>query len=217
MKANIELQQDVYDELQFEPAVDSADIGVTAKDGIVTLTGQATSLAEKWSAVRAAERVNGVNAVVDEIKVEIPSLYKRGDEEIARTVVNALKWDVFVPDERIKVHVENGWIILKGTVDYKYQNNAVENAVRNLAGVKGITNHVKVKPVATPPEVKSKIENAMRRAAELDAQRIYVDVTGNKVILRGKVRSWAERGEAERAAWSVPGVAQVEDNLVIAA
>lgn len=217
MKANIELQQDVYDELQFEPAVDSADIGVTANDGIVTLTGKAKSLAEKWSAVRAAERVNGAKAVVDEIKVEIPSLYERGDEEIARTVLDTLQWDVFVPEECIKVHVENGWIILKGTVDYKYQYDAVEKAIRNLAGVKGITNHIKVKPVATPPEVKTKIENAIKRAAELDAQGIKVDVTGNKVILRGKVRSWAERGEAERAAWSVPGVTQVEDNLVIAA
>jgi osmotically-inducible protein OsmY len=122
-----------------------------------------------------------------------------------------------VPEDRIKIHVENGWIILKGTVDYKHQQIAVENAIRNLAGVKGITNHIKVAPVTTPSEVKTKIENAMRRAAEVDVQKIHVDVRGAKVILRGKVRSWAERNEAERAAWSAPGVMEVDDGLLIAA
>ena len=217
MKTNSELQRDILDELEYEPSVDPGDIGVSAKDGIVTLSGNAKSYAEKWSAVRATERVEGVRAVVDEVRVQLPSLYQRTDEDIARTVVNALKWDVFVPDQRIKVHVEQGAVILKGTVDHKYQQIAVENAIRNLAGIKAITNHIKVKPVISPWEVKSKIENAMRRAAEVDAQGIQIDVQGEKVVLRGKVHSSLERKEAERAAWSAPGVVEVEDNLVIAA
>lgn len=216
MKTDVQTQRDVLDELQFEPAVDSSDIGIVVHDGIVTLTGKAKSLAEKWAAVRSAERVAGVRAVVDELKVDVPAPYHRTDEDIARTVLNTIKWNVLVAEKNIKVHVENGWVILKGTVDYTYQKHAVESAISSLAGVKGITNHIKIKPVATSPEVKTKIEDAMRRAAEVDAQHIRVNVAGNKVILQGKVHSWVERNEAERAAWSVPGVTQVDDHLVIA-
>lgn len=216
MKSNSQLQKDVSDELQFEPAVDPADIGVTAKDGVVTLSGKVKSYAEKWSAVRAAERVWGAKAVVDEITVELPSMFHRTDGDIARAIVNVLQWDVAVPEDHIKVHVEQGWVILKGTVDYKYQQIAAENAIRNLAGVRGITNHIKFKPTVIPSEVKTKIEKALQRAAEADARKIRVEVSGHKVILRGEVHSWGERREAERAAWSAPGVAEVEDDLVIA-
>jgi osmotically-inducible protein OsmY len=217
MKTNTQLQFDVLDELQYEPSVDAAEIGVTTKDGIVTLTGNVKSYVEKWSAARATERVSGVKAVVDELQVRLPDAHLRTDEDIARTILNALKWDVTVPDDRIKVRVEHGYITLEGTVDYKYQETSTINAVRNLAGVKGITNLITVKPQATPSEVKRKIEDAFRRTAELDAQRIKVDVHDNKVTLHGVVRSWPEREEAERAVWAAPGVAFVEDKLVVAA
>lgn len=217
MKTNSEVQADVLAELEYEPTVDPGEIGVGAKDGIVTLSGNVRSLTEKWSAVRATERVQGVRAVVDEMRVQLPSTYERTDEDIARAVVRALEWDVFVPDDRVHVHVENGFVILKGTVDHKHQQIAVENAVRNLIGVKGITDHIKVKPVISPWEVKIKIENAIRRAAEVDAETIDVEVRGEKVVLRGNVRSWVERSEAERAAWSAPGVAEVEDKLLVVA
>jgi osmotically-inducible protein OsmY len=217
MKTNMQLQQDVIDELQYEPSIEAAGIGVTAKDGIIALTGTVKSYSEKWSATQAAERVSGVKAVVDEIRVDLPFTHKRGDEDIARAVLQALEWDVQVPHTRIMVKVEQGRITLEGDVDYKYQQTAAENAARNLTGVNAVNNLIHVKPIANPSEVKVKIENALRRAAELDAQKIRVEVINDKVTLRGTVRSWSERSEAERAAWSAPGVRLVEDDLSVAA
>ena len=216
MKTNLQLQRDVLEELEYDPSVDAAEIGVIAKDGIVTLTGKVKTYAEKSSAARAAERVSGVKGVADEVEVQLPDIFHRTDEDIARAAVNALEWDVMVPAERIKVMVERGYVTLEGTVDYKYQEIASVAAIRNLAGVKGITDLIKVKAVATPSGVKGRIEHALRRAAELDAKNIKVDVNDSKVTLHGTVHSWAERSEVERAAWSAPGVTQVEDDLTVA-
>jgi len=217
-KSNTQLQTDVLQELKFEPSVDAAGIGVIAKDGIVSLTGSVKSYAEEYSAVRAAERVVGVKAVTDELKVDLPAFHVRNDEDIARAVIHALEWDVWVPRDRIKAKVADGWVTLDGEVDFKYQQNAAENAVRNLTGVRGVTNLIAIKkPAVMPSEVKANIEYALRRAAEVDAEHITVKVVDDKVILKGNVSSWAERGEAERVAWSTPGVTTVEDDLVIAA
>lgn len=216
-KSNTQLQQDVLAELKYEPSVDASKIGVTAKDGIVGLSGNVKSYAEKYAAVHAAERVAGVKAVTDELNIDLPFLHVRDDEDIARAVLNALNWDVWVPEDRIKVKVDGGWVTLEGEVDYRYQQAAAENAVRNLVGVKGVSNLISIKtPAVMATEVKEKIDNALRRAAEVHAEHIKVKVLDDQVILNGRVSSWAERQEAERAAWSAPGVRNVEDDLVIA-
>ena len=217
-KTNTELQQDVLSELKYEPSVNASDIGVTANEGIISLRGNVKSYAEKYAAVHAAERVAGVKAVTDELKVDLPAFHVRDDQDIARAAVNALQWDVWVPYDRIKTKVDDGWITLEGDVDYRYEQNAAENAVRNLTGVRGVSNLITINmPAVNPVEVKAKIENALRRSAEVDSDQIKVKVVDDKVILNGKVSSWAERDEAERAAWSAPGVRTVEDDLVIAA
>lgn len=217
MKTNNQLQRDVMDELLYEPSVNASNIGVAAKDGVVALTGSVSSYAEKYAAAKAAERVAGVKAVTDETKVDLPSTHRRNDQDIAAAALNALKWHVWVPPESIKVKVEDGWVTLDGTVDYKFQERAAQDAVQGLTGVVGVSNFISIRSAAAPSDVKNKIESALRRAAELDSGQINVEVNGNKVILRGDVNSWAERNEAERAAWSAPGVFEVEDDLQIAA
>ena len=217
MKTNAELQRDVMDELEFEPSVNAANIGVTTKNGIVTLTGKVSSYAEKYAATEAAGRVIGVKAVIDEMKVDLPSFHQRDDQDIAEAAVNALKWHVLIPQNAIRVKVDKGWVTLEGTVDYKFQQSVAEDAVQNLTGVTGVSNLITLKTVVAPSDLKIKIENALSRAAELDGEDITVEVTGNKVTLKGNVSSWAERDEAERAAWSAPGVWTVDDQLEIAA
>jgi osmotically-inducible protein OsmY len=218
MKTNTELQRDVMDELEFEPRVNAANIGVIAKNGIVTLTGKVSSYAEEYAATEAAERVNGVKAVTDEMKVDLPSFHQRDDEDIAQAALNALKWHVWVPQDAIKVKVNKGWVTLEGKVDYKHQQTAAEVAVQDLMGVTGVSNLITLKTVVAPAasDIKVKIENALSRAAELEGEHINVEVSGNKVTLKGNVSSWAERDEAARAAWSAPGVWSVDDQLVIA-
>jgi len=218
VKTDKQLQRDVLDELQYEPSVDASKIGVIAHDGIVSLTGTVASYAEQNAATHAAERIAGVKAVANETKVEVPSVHQRDDADIAQAVLNALKWHVWVPQDDIKVSVERAWVTLEGTVNSKFQRTSADDAVRYLTGVKGVINLISVKqPAINSSEVKLKIEKALRRATELEAAHIDVEVQGNKVVLRGNVRSWAERSDAERAAWAAPGVGQVEDNLTIAA
>jgi osmotically-inducible protein OsmY len=217
MKTDLQLQRDVLDELKFEPSIREAEIGIATKGGVVTLTGFVDSYAEKFSAERTAERVGGVKAVADEIKVKLPGSHQRSDTDIAHTVVNALRWDIQVPDDRIKASVDDGWIDLEGQVEWQYQKWAAEGAVRNLTGVKGVSNLITVKPkTASTYEVGQKIKDSLRRHAERDADKITIDAKDGRVTLRGTVSSFAERQDAERAAWQALGVTNVEDLIAVA-
>lgn len=216
MKTDLQLQRDVLEELKFEPSIREAEIGVAAKGGVVTLTGFVDSYVEKFSAEQTAERVGGVKAVADEIKVKLSGAHQRSDTDLAHAVVNALRWDIQVPDDHIKATVEDGWIALDGEVEWQYQKWAAEGAVRNLTGVKGITNLLTVKPRrASTYEVGQKIKDSLRRHAERDADKITIEAKDGQVTLRGTVSSFAERQDAERAAWQAPGVTKVEDMIAV--
>jgi osmotically-inducible protein OsmY len=214
-KTDAELKRDVEDELKWEPSIDATEIGVAVKDGVVTLSGYVDSYFEKWTAERVAQRVAGVTAVVQNIEVRLPGSSTRTDVDIAKAAVNALDWTTSVPKDRIKVKVENGWIKLEGDVDWQYQKNAAERAVRDLYGVKGVTNLITVKPRVTPTDIKSKIEESFKRQATLDAMNVKVSVQGSKVTLTGTVRTWAERDAARQAAWSAPGVTEVINEITV--
>ena len=212
---DLELKKSVESELNWEPSINPAEIGVAAKDGIVTLTGRIPSYWEKVTAERAAMRVAGVKAVVNQLEVRLPSSSERTDEDIARAALDALKWSVLIPADRIKVKVSKGWVTLEGLVDWQFQKTAAEKAVRKLYGVLGVSNFVEVKVSVSKSEVKAAIESALKRSAEVDANQIKVETDGDKVILRGSVRSWYEREEAERAAWRAPGVRSVDNRILI--
>lgn len=214
---DLELKKSVESELNFEPSINAAEIGVAVKNGVVTLSGRVPSYWEKVSAERAAARVSGVKAVANELEVRLPGSSERTDEDIAQAAVDTLRWSVLVPQDRIKVKVSKGWITLEGNVDWQYQKSAAEKAVRKLYGVLGVSNLIEVKPQVSKAEVKTSIEAALKRLAEVDANRIRVDTEDGKVVLSGSVRSWFEREEAERAAWAAPGVRSVEDRIAIAA
>lgn len=215
IKSNGQLQKDVIDELHWDASIGGAEIGVAAKEGVVTLTGQVETYAKKYAAVRAAERVAGVRAIAEEIKVVVPSSFKRTDTDIAHAILNAFEWDVQVPQDHVKARVEGGWVWLEGDVDWQYQSRAAERIVRNLSGVVGVSNLLQVKTHASGLDVKQRIENALKRSAEVDSRKITVDASDGSVTLRGNVRSWAERRDAENAAWSAPGVSRVHDELLV--
>jgi osmotically-inducible protein OsmY len=215
MKTNHELQLDVLDELSWEPSVEASDVGVITGDGIVTLTGHVLTYAEKVAAEKAAERVEGVHAVANTIEVHIPSSARLEDADIARNAVDTLRWNVSVPDDRIKLVVQNGWIQLDGEVDWQYQRAATEAAVCPLNGVRGVSNNIRISPRVHARDVRDAIAAALKRSAEVEAQQIQVEAKDGKVTLRGRVHSWAERNAAASAAWAAPGVITVEDHLSV--
>jgi osmotically-inducible protein OsmY len=214
-RTDAQIQADVLAELKWEPRLLPNEIGVIVKDGIVTLTGWVDSYTKRWAAEDAAHRVRGVKAVANDIEVRLSTANERTDADIAAAAVRALEWDAFVPIDRLDVTVSQGWVTLKGEVEWQYQKQDAERVVRRLTGVKGVTNLIAVKAKPTPAELKKKIEQALVRTAELDAKNIQVEVEGSKVILKGSVRSWAEKEEAERQAWAVPGVTAVDNRIAI--
>jgi osmotically-inducible protein OsmY len=215
MKTASELQHDVLEELTWEPGLEAGGIGVAVHDGVVTLSGHVGTFTEQNRAEAAAKRVHGVRGVANNLVVKLPSSHVRDDTDLAEAAVHALRWTSSVPSEEVKVTVRNGWVVLEGEVEWFYQKETALRAVRDLTGIKGVTNLITVRPRSTAGEVKEKIEAAFRRSAEIDARAVNVEVDGSRATLRGRVSSWTEWEEAERAAWSAPGIDLVENDLEV--
>jgi osmotically-inducible protein OsmY len=215
MKSDAEIKKDVEDELRWDPDIDPTDIAVTVKDGVVTLAGFVHSYLQKFEAERDAKRVSGVVGVANDLEVRPLASDQRPDPEIARDAVEAIKRQLPLSYQNIKVIVRDGWVTLEGEAEWNYQKERAEEAVRAVKSVKGVINTIQVKPKATPTEIKRKIEEALKRNAELDANNIEVEASDGEVVLKGTVHSWFEREEAERAAWQAPGVKRVEDRIAV--
>jgi osmotically-inducible protein OsmY len=212
-----QLRQNVLDELEFEPSIDAANIGVAVEKGIVTLTGHVPNYFQKTTAERATWRVKGVKAIAQEIEVRFPQEKRSADDQIAERALNLLAWDASVPKDAIRVKVQNGWVTLEGSVNWNYQRSAAEADIRKLSGVIAVTNNIAIKPTAQAPDVRKRIEDALKRYAEVEAQQIMIDVRDNGTIrLDGKVHNWDELQAVKRAAWSAPGVRMVDDHIRIA-
>lgn len=213
---DLELRRDILDELEFQPHIDAAAIGVAVENGVVCLTGHVRTYAEKIAAERAVKRVKGVRAVAEEIEVRIPGDADVADDVIASRCLDVIHWNAAIAEDRIQVKVQQGWVTLEGEVDWQYQKEGAESAVCKLAGVVGINNMLIVRPKASLEDIKDRIENAMARNAELDTRHLRVTVEGTTVKLEGRVHLWRERKAAEHAAWAVPGVTNVENHILIA-
>jgi osmotically-inducible protein OsmY len=216
MKSNEHLRRDVSESLKWEPLLHEAEIGVNAEGGVITLTGHVDSYAKKLAAERAAKSVNGVRGLAEEIEVRLSTANRLSDTEIAEAAVNALKWASSIPDKRITLSVENGWVKLEGDVEWQYQKDEARIEIEGIAGVIGITNLIEVQPEINPSDIKDKIQRAFERTATIDSSNVKIEVDGSFVTLKGTVSSWAELEDAENVAWSAPGVSKVNVEITVA-